>query len=190
MNRNDEGEPPRAIQRQTEIVAYKNNFATIFDDEVTFADGSPGRHLRIATAGSGPGVVLLPVHQGTIGLVQTYRYPLGAWQWALPRGFSHAVDPIDTARAELREELGLTAASLRLIGEFSPDSGLLAKKVAVVLAEIEEVDGGPEDVVEVRSSRWLPLATLWDEVATGNIDDGMTLAALALANAAGKLGQH
>ncbi|QNE22297.1 NUDIX hydrolase [Kribbella qitaiheensis] len=187
MERVPEDGRHRLIERRKEVVAYQNAYATVFDDEVTFADGSPGRHLRIAAVASGPGVVLLPVHKGAIGLVQTYRYPLGAWQWALPRGFSHATDPLETARAELWEELGLTSSSLRVIGRFSPDSGLLAEKVAVVLAKIHEVDGAPEDVLEVSGSRWPSIAALWGEIATGSVDDGMTLAALTLAHAAGAL---
>ncbi|WP_112240847.1 NUDIX domain-containing protein [Kribbella monticola] len=187
MNQIPAGELHPPIERRAAIVAYRNTFVTVFDDEVTFADGSDGRHLRIASPAAGPGVVLLPLHEGSIGLVRTYRYPLGAWQWGLPRGFPHDIDPLETARAELREELGLTASALRVLGDFSPDSGLLAEKVVVVFAEIEDIDGLPADVLEVGDSRWLAAGALWAEIATGGIDDGMTLAALAIAQASGVL---
>ncbi|MET7512788.1 hypothetical protein ABZS88_04800 [Streptomyces sp. NPDC005480] len=64
-----------------------------------------------------------------VGLVQTYRYPVGSWQWGLPRGFSHDRDPLVTARTELYEELGAQDAEFELLGTMTPDSGMLATRL-------------------------------------------------------------
>jgi 8-oxo-dGTP pyrophosphatase MutT (NUDIX family) len=172
-------EPP--IRRTRERLVHENAYVRVYDDDVTFADGAAGRYVRIEPAGEGPGAVILAVHQGRIALVRTYRYPVGDWQWALPRGFAHATDPLVTARAELHEETGVTDADLRVVGAVTPDSGVQSHRVAFVLAEVHRLpDGRPPDD-EVAEVRWVTLAELEQEIADGAIEDGFTLAALTLA---------
>lgn len=66
-------------------LVYQNPFANVFDDDVTFPDGTSGRYLRVQPTGDGPGVVLLPLHHDRIGLVRTFRYAVGGWQGAAAR---------------------------------------------------------------------------------------------------------
>jgi 8-oxo-dGTP pyrophosphatase MutT (NUDIX family) len=172
------------VRRTRERLVYENGYVRVHDDDVTFADGSAGRYVRIEPAGDGPGAVLLALHEGRIALVRSYRYPIGAWQWALPRGFAHDADPLVTARAELAEETGVTDAELRVIGTVTPDSGVQSHRVAIVLAEVRRLpDGGPLDDDEVAEVRWVLPRELEREIADGAIEDGFTLAALALARA-------
>ena len=175
------------VRRVREVLAYDNPYLKVFDDEVAFPDGSAGRYLRITSASEGPGVVLLPLHDDSVGMVRTYRYPIGSWQWALPRGFSSDADPLITASTELREELGVEATNFRTLGTFTPDSGILAQQVAVVVAQVEDPEGTPHDTQEVAETRWTPTKDLWIAVANGQIKDGMTLAAMTLARAHGLL---
>jgi 8-oxo-dGTP pyrophosphatase MutT (NUDIX family) len=119
-----------------------------------------------------------------IAQVKTYRYPLGDWQWALQRGFGHGADHLESARAELREELGVQAASWRVLGEVTPDSGLLASRVVVLLAAVEAPELTPVDVLEVREARWFPASAVMQMVRPGALQDGFTLSALLLAAAA------
>jgi 8-oxo-dGTP pyrophosphatase MutT (NUDIX family) len=176
-----------SIHRWQARLVYANDYARVYDDDVVFGDGRPGRHLRVHPAGPGPGVVILPVHDGAVALVRTYRYPIAAWQWALPRGFSHGADPLETAKIELVEELGVSATRLRLLGQVTPDSGLLDSRVAVVLAHAAETALAPRDHLEVAAARWAPLAEITALIARGELDDGLTLAALALAHSQGAL---
>ncbi|NJA56976.1 NUDIX hydrolase [Streptomyces sp. NEAU-H3] len=175
------------VRRSREVLAYGNRFVEVFDDEVRFGDGTAGRYLRIRQRGAGPGVVVLPVRGDDIGLVRTYRYPLGAWQWGLPRGLAQDADPLETARAELLEEMGARAAGLRLLGHMTPDSGLLTSRVAVVRAEVTAAPEPVRDLTEVAETRWLPHTRLREWIAKGHLEDGMTLAALALATALDEL---
>jgi 8-oxo-dGTP pyrophosphatase MutT (NUDIX family) len=178
-------EPP--IRRTRERLVHENAYVRVYDDDVAFGDGAPGRYVRIEPSGNGPGAVLLALHEGRIALVRTYRYPVGAWQWGLPRGFAQATDPLVTARGELEEETGVTDADLRVVGAVTPDSGVQAHRVAIVLAEVHALpDGGPPDD-EVAEVRWLTLDELEQEIADGGIEDGFTLAALTLARVRGLL---
>lgn len=178
-------DPPVRRTRQREV--FTNEFVTVYDDDVTLPSGGAGRYVRVAPGGGGPGVVLLPVRGSSVAMVRTYRYPVAAWQWALPRGFAQGADILVTARAELLEELGATASRLTVIGHVTPDSGLLASRVAVVLAEVEDDRLVAQDDEEVAEVRWSSRHELDRAVAAGEIEDGFTLAVLALATALGVL---
>lgn len=169
------------IERITEHLAYENPFARVYDDEVRFADGTPGNYLRICMRDETPGVVIVARHRDRVALVRTFRYPIGEYQWAFPRGFAHGPDVESTARAELREELGSEATSINVIGYVTPDSGLLASRVAVVLADTVSDRETPIDGLEVAEARWVRAEELRRMIQSGAIEDGFTLAAFALA---------
>lgn len=172
------------IQRTRERVAYQNDFIVVYDDDVVFPDGHPGTYIRVTPRGEGLGVVVVPrrvLASGTpaYGLVRTFRYPVGAHQWAFPRGFSHGVDAEATARAELREEVGATASAWSLLGHVTPDSGVQSTRVAVFLAQVVDV-GEPTDLREVSGTRWVTEEELRGLITIGEIEDAFTLAATLL----------
>jgi len=177
---------PDPIRLVRETIVYSNEFATIHDDAVEFPGGRPGTYLTVTPGDGNPGAVIVALAEGKLGLVKVFRYPLGAWQWGFPRGFAHGPDPIQTARAELHEELGLEA-DLTLIGWFTPDSGVLTSRVAVVLARASSTASSPTDVVEVADVAWLTPADLQSRFGRPGYDDGMTMAAFSLAIANGCL---
>jgi 8-oxo-dGTP pyrophosphatase MutT (NUDIX family) len=178
---------PDPIRRIRAREVYANDYLRLYDDDVSIR-GAEGRYVRVEPAGGDPGAVVLPVGEGRVGLVEVFRYALGAWQWGLPRGFAHGADPLVTARAELAEETGVREARLRLLGHVTPDSGLQSHRVAVVLAEVSgPLPEGPPPDDEVRAVRWPTVGELDAEIAGGRIEDGFTLAALALARAVGAL---
>ena len=176
------------IRTEREVLRFENKFVQVYENAVTFSDGSPGTYLRIGPPpGRGPGVVVIPMAQGMIGLVETYRYPVAAVQWGLPRGFGEPgdADPIQSARRELAEEMGTSAKELELLGWLTPDSGMLTTRVAVVVAVLAAPYASPVDVIEVSSVRWVSHEDLWRQVGAGDIEDGFTLSAMSLAAARG-----
>jgi 8-oxo-dGTP pyrophosphatase MutT (NUDIX family) len=178
---NSPNEPIEQLRRAT---VFENQFVTVFNDSVRFNDGSLGQYVRIRPGNGLPGVVIVPHSSGKLGLVKVFRYPIGAWQWGFPRGFAHDADPLTTAKAELAEELGLEGP-LSLIGWFTPDSGLLDSRVAVVLADVDQTAANPVDVREVADVAWLTIPELQANLGEPEYDDGMTMAALALVAAKG-----
>lgn len=177
------------IVRVREIVAYENRFVRVFDDEVVFPGGTAGRYLRVTPPNDQPGVaVLAESSDGCIGLVRSYRYAVDEWQWAVPRGFPHDPDPLITAAAELGEELGVTGpAELTLLGEVTPDSGLLSHRVALVHARVAEKSTHTLDELEIAEIRWVPKQDLLADIAAGKVHDAFTLSAMTLAASRGLL---
>jgi ADP-ribose pyrophosphatase len=170
------------IRRARAREVYANPYVVVNDDDVIFGDGSEGRYVRIQTAGGAGGAVVLATHADRIALVRVYRYPIGRWQWGLPRGFPVTDDPLQTARVELREEIGMIeATSTTVLGSFTPDSGIQSASVHVVWTAVPEPSERPTDTAEVAEVRWVTHDVLDGMIQTGELDDGMTLAALAIA---------
>jgi len=142
------------IRRTEERLVYANPYVRVFDDSVRFPDGRAGTYVRIASATPGEGAVIIAHYRGRYALVRTWRYALGQAQLAFPRGFAHGTDVLQTARNELFEEVGATVTAAEVLGYVTPDSGLLAQRVAVVLVDIEDEPTGPHDS-EVSNVTWV-----------------------------------
>ena len=179
------GSPAPTIRRVSENVVYSNQFATVYDDPVVFADGSAGSYLRIVESDGKPGVAMLPVCDGQVALVLTYRYALDSWEWAVPRGFAHGDDASESARAELEEELGRQPDDLTPIGTVTPNSGLLTGRVELFFARYATTVSEPTDRKEVADVKWISTKTLYDQIASGQVTDAFTLSAVICAQAHG-----
>ena len=96
-------------------VVYENPWIRIREDQVIQPDGQPGIYGVVEYHGC---VGVLPIDAaGNVHLVGQFRYVLKQYSWELPEGGCHVgEDPEVAARRELREELGLTAGKLELLG--------------------------------------------------------------------------
>lgn len=174
----DDGTP---ITTDAEKIAYRNRFITVFDNAVTFPDGSAGTYLRIIEGDDDPGVVVLAMCGRTIALVKVYRYPPKRWEWGLVRGNAHGPVPEVSARAELRDELGAEPDALQRLVCIHPNSGLLAGRTQIFVARYPRPVSEPRDRNEVAAVRWETPERIREEILSGTINDGFTIAALGAA---------
>ncbi|MBM3513327.1 MAG: NUDIX hydrolase [Alphaproteobacteria bacterium] len=83
------------------------------------------------------GIVVLPVLDGKVGLMQGYRHQFDQIIWQAPSGFVEPNEqPADTARRELEEEAALTCGPYDIVslGTLMPDAGLIEARVALFAA--------------------------------------------------------
>lgn len=79
----------RKVKEVLEYCQPENPWVRLYFDIVQFPNGKIGRCNRIVEGVNGRGVVAVPITRGQeIGLVSIYRYPIGKWQYELPRGYS------------------------------------------------------------------------------------------------------
>lgn len=109
-----------------------------------------GKHLRLVQQGrweyaertkaSGAVVLVAVTSDGRLLLVEQFRVPLGKPVIELPAGLvgdiegAEAEELAAAARRELLEETGYEAATLRLVAEGPPTSGLASEIVAFLVA--------------------------------------------------------
>lgn len=176
------------IETSASRIAYQTRWMTVREDRIVRrADGQPGLYSVVEKSDF---VVVAAVQDGMIHLVEQYRYPVGRRFWEMPQGSweGRQVDPLELARAELREETGLVAAEMRHAGRLYLAYGFSSQAYDVFLAT-GLVQGETElDAEEVGLiSRPFPLAELEAMICNGTIMDASTVAALGLLRLKGML---
>ena len=137
-----------------------------------------------------PGAVaVVPLGEdGRVTLVRQFRAAVGSEVLELPAGTCDVAgeDPARTARRELAEEAGLEAARLDHLATVLNSPGITDQRTAVYLARgLTPCATGREGTEE----RWMAVETVaLDDVdrlvATGALQDGITLLGLLLAGRA------
>lgn len=178
------------IERLDGRTVYENPWLTLREDRVRFTDGHEGIYGVVDRTGS---VAVLPLHEdGTVTLVEQFRYTVGGRYWELPQGSrspAHGADPAASARAELAEEAGLAAARLDPVGALWEAYGFACQEVHCFLATgLTEVsaarDATEADMVIGRFT----LEEVRAMVAAGRIRDNLTLAVIGLLALQGRIG--
>src|SRR3712207_68817 len=116
------------VSRRT---VYKNRWMQVHEDQILRKDGSPGIYGFVDKPDF---VIIAPVQDGIVHLVQQYRYPIGKRQWEFPQGsWEEAPNrcPIDVARGELEEETGLLADEMTEIGHLFPLYGTVSQSYRI-----------------------------------------------------------
>jgi ADP-ribose pyrophosphatase len=168
------------ISTASSSIVYRNRWMTVREDRIIRADGSPGIYGVVEKSDF---VVVAAVEEGRVHMVEQYRYPVGGRYWELPQGAheGRATDPVELARAELREETGIVASSMVLVGSLFEAYGYATQIGHVFLAtglsrgECER-DAEESDMV----ARSFAIAEVEGMIARGAIPDVMTVAAFGL----------
>lgn len=134
--------------------------------------------LELIRHSGGAAVVALDAG-GRVCLLRQYRHAAGQWLWELPAGkIDNREPPLETARRELADEAGVTAAQWTSLGELIPSPGVLCEVIHLWLArELDETEQSTDED-EVLEVHWLAWQEAWAMVLDGRIQDGKTLAGL------------
>lgn len=158
-------------------VAYQDPYLRLLRDAVTFPSGREGIHHRVLSNSDPSGSAVLPMLGDAVVLIRHFRHATRKWHWEIPRG---GVDPGDsdeeTARTELREEIGAEAIELVRLGKMHGSTALISGSVSLFLARVSSV-GQPaldEGIVEIRK---VPVAEFERMATASEIDDSFTLCA-------------
>lgn len=184
----------RRFHRHARRVAYENPWITVWHDDVTRPDGSPGIYGVVHLAHLAAGVVALDA-EDRVALVGQHRYTLDAYSWEIPEGgVPDGEDPLSGARRELREETGVEAATWRELVRVDLSNSITDERAVLYLATDlthGEADPDPTEDLEVR---WVPFDEAVAMTMDGRITDVMSVVAigrvaLERAGVAGPTGQ-
>lgn len=154
-------------------------------DEVAMPGG--GTALREVVEHLGAVAVVALDDDGQVVLIHQYRHPLGHRLWELPAGLLDSPDevPVEGARRELAEEVGLDAARWSTLVDVAASPGFTDEVVRVFLAQDlstvdQDLQGDEEaDLVVHR----VPLAEAVRMALAGEIVNGATVGGLLAAQA-------
>lgn len=163
---------------------YRNRWMSLKEDRIVRADGREGIYSVIE---KNDFVVIIPVENGEVWVVEQYRYPLGRRTIELPQGSwecSPDAAPEDVAAGELKEETGLSAGKLAYVGYQKLAQGYSAQGYHIYLAteltftgqQLDEEEYGLT-VKKIKKSDFTQL------ILEGEVSDATSVTAFLLAMA-------
>lgn len=160
---------------------YAGKVFDLIQRKVRFPDG---RQAEFDILLHGGAVTVLPVDdQGQVHFVRQFRPAIEVMLLELPAGtLEDGEAPEVCAQRELREEIGMGAGELVLIGEYYSAPGYSTEYMYLFLGRSLTPDRLETDPDEYLSVERIPLKEVYRMLHAGELRDAKTVAALALAH--------
>jgi 8-oxo-dGTP pyrophosphatase MutT (NUDIX family) len=159
---------------------YRNAWLRLREDEIERGNGARGIYGVVEKDDC---AIILPIEGDTVYLIEQFRYTIQQRALELPQGGWETadVDPEELARGELREETGLTAATMTFLGSMWIAYGFARQRQHVFLAT-GLTEGGTDPDPEEHDLVLRPTLIVDFErmLLDGTIGDSSTVAAWGL----------
>lgn len=159
-------------------VTYENPWIKIKHHDVLTPGGTAGIYGEVHFKNLAIGI--LPIDRnGFTWRVGQFRFPLNAYSWEIPEGGGpHDIDPLESAKRELVEEVGYTAQTWTTLLEMHLSNSVSDEKAIVFLAEdLTEGVNQPEDTENLTVEK-IHFSELYQQVMDGIITDSISVAAV------------
>jgi 8-oxo-dGTP pyrophosphatase MutT (NUDIX family) len=159
-------------------VVYDNPWITVTEYQAIAPTGRPALYGKVAFKNRAIGIV--PLHaDGTVTLVGQNRFPHANYSWEIPEGGAPLdEDPLDGAKRELAEEVGLQAADWRLILRMELSNSITDEFCHGYLAlDLTPTASAPDETEDLAMVR-VPFAAALDAAVSGHMPDSLTVALL------------
>ena len=162
-------------KRKSRKQIYNNNWIEIFHDEVVNPNGGDGIYGVVHFKNLAIGVIPID-DDGYTWLVGQHRYPQNKFSWEIPEGGGPlGIDPLESAKRELREEVGLAANSWELILEMDLSNSVSDEVAMIYIArDLYHVGSEPEETEDLEIRR-MPFQEAFEKVMQGEITDSMSV---------------
>ena len=158
---------------------YENPWIKVDEHKVINPSGGNGIYGKVHFKNKAIGIIALDENNNT-WLVGQWRYPLGEWSWEIPEGGGPVgIDPVESAKRELREETGLTATHWKQIVRTHLSNSVSDEEGFIFLAEGLTQGNSELEETEADLKAWkLPLQEALQMVIDGKITDSLTVMGL------------
>ena len=172
---------PNPWKTLSEKEVYSNPWIKISHHEVINPSGGKGIYGVVSFRNKAIGVVPVDDEMHTY-LVGQFRYTLNEYSWEIPEGGGpEGEEPAITAVRELREETGLQALSIELLGKIHTSNSVTDEVGFLFLAkDLKQLDSSPEETEDITVRR-IPLAQAVQMVESGEITDSLSMTGILLA---------
>jgi 8-oxo-dGTP pyrophosphatase MutT (NUDIX family) len=167
---------PWSVSR--EALVYDNPWITLTEYQAIAPTGRPALYGKVAFKNRAIGVV--PLHaDGTVTLVGQNRFPRANYSWEIPEGGAPLdEDPLDGAKRELAEEVGLEAADWRRILVMELSNSITDEFCHGFLAmDLSPTATAPDETEDLAVAR-VPFGQALDAAVAGLMPDSLTVALL------------
>lgn len=158
-------------------IPYKGVIVDVYLDQALLPNGRLASREVVAHPG---GVAVLPLNDdGTVTIVRQYRYPFQQILTEIPAGkLDRGEEPKAGALRELQEEIGAQVGELIELGAMYPSPGFCQEILYLYLARDLTYGECCPDEDEFLEIDRIPFENLVEQVLSGEIKDGKTVAAV------------
>ena len=169
-----ENNPWKTISEET---AYENAWIRVEHHEVLNPAGNPGIYGKVHYKNTAISIVAVD-SEGFTYLVGQFRYTLNAYSWEIPEGGgSRLLEPLESAKRELLEEVGIEALDWQLIQELDLSNSATDEVAYTFLARnLTYKKAQPEDSEQLTIKK-IPFQSFYEMVEKGEIRDAITVSA-------------
>lgn len=158
---------------------YNGRILNLRNDDIVLPNGKSA--MREVVEHSGGATVLAIDTEDNVYLVKQFRYPYKKFLYELPAGKLNKGEPPELcAKRELKEETGLIAENLTLLGELYPSPGYTEEIIYMYLAEGLIKGTASPDEDEFLDIVKIPFNDLLAKIISNDIKDAKTITAFLL----------
>jgi len=165
------------ITKKSEDV-YESPWIKVVKHDVLNPAGKPATYSVVNFKNLAIGI--LPIdNEGFTWLVGQWRYPLEEYCWEIPEGGGPlGINPLDSAKRELKEETGIIAKDFQEIMRLHLSNSATNELAIVYLAKNLDFESAEPEESEVLQVKRIHLNEAYDWVMTGKITDAISVAAI------------
>jgi 8-oxo-dGTP pyrophosphatase MutT (NUDIX family) len=123
---------------------------------------------------------IIPIDEnGYTWLVGQHRYPQNKFSWEIPEGGGPLeIDPLESAKRELQEEVGLGAKQWQRIQDMDLSNSVSDESAIIYIAkDLFALAAQPDDTEELHLKH-LPFNEAYEMVLNGDITDSISVAGI------------
>jgi ADP-ribose pyrophosphatase len=177
---------PQPWQTLDTHTIFSNRWIKVMLDDVALPDGRRYEYTRLQPSGLGVAVMGFN-ERGDVLLEREYRHGIGQVVWQLPGGLAAMGEDLQTAGLrELLEETGyapqvVSPEGVRYLGVIWDNPGFGPAQSHIYAAwGLTEVQATRRDPAEFVTLHWKPVSWLREAVRSGEIQERVVVAAVAL----------
>lgn len=165
------------ITNSSEMV-YESPWIKVTKHDVLNPAGNPATYSIVHFKGLAIGVLPLDNELNT-WLVGQWRYPVNEYSWEIPEGGGALnIDPVESAKRELKEETGIVAKNYKEIMRMHLSNSATDELAIVYVATGLTFEESEPEESEVLQLKKIPLSEAYEWVMNGKITDAITVAAI------------
>jgi 8-oxo-dGTP pyrophosphatase MutT (NUDIX family) len=160
-------------------IVHQNKYFKVRVDEVLAPNGFKTKYFYIDNVYKSVSVIA-ENQDGKIYLVGQTKYPSGNnYSWEIVAGGGEKNEnPLQSAKRELKEEIGLVAKKWTSLGYYYPSGGTINEIVYIYLArdlETIKAEPDPTELIKVKKEELLNIIKM---IKSNKITDGFTISAI------------